>query len=122
MRNETEICHRLSTSEYAKNSMNIIHKLAAYTSPTLQAQIDLTTKSLGLAAAAIDTSNDGDLRRWNRLAKLATEVVDARLRLRQAMVQWSDVVESEIENLRREGALLAAMAEFDEVSAQKVSE
>jgi len=48
--------------------------------------------------------------------------VDARLRLRQAMVQWSDVVESEIENLRREGALLAAMAEFDEVSAQKVSE
>src|SRR5471032_3220703 len=116
MRNETEFTVRADTGEYAKGPNNIIRKLAGYSSQTLQAQIDLTTKSLGMAAAAIDTSNDGDLRRWNRLAKLATEVGDARLRLRQAMVQWSDVVESEIENLRREGALLAAMAEFDEVT------
>lgn len=116
MRNETEFSVRPGVGEYAKGPNNIIHKLARYTSQTLQAQIDLTTKSLGMAAAAIDTSNDGDLRRWNRLAKLATEVVDARLKLRQAMVQWSEVVESEIENLRREGALLAAMAEFDEIA------
>src|SRR5471030_952312 len=74
MRNETEFTVRADTGEYAKGPNNIIRKLAGYSSQTLQAQIDLTTKSLGMAAAAIDTSNDGDLRRWNRLAKLAAEV------------------------------------------------
>src|SRR5471032_2806649 len=116
MRNETEFTVRADTGEYAKRPNNIIRNLAGYSSQSLHAQIDLTTKSLGMAAAAIDTSNDGDLRRWNRLAKLATEVVDARLRLRKAMVQWSDVVESEIENLRMEVSLLSAMADFDEVT------
>src|SRR5471032_430784 len=114
MRNETEFTVRADTGEYAKGPNNIIRKLAGYSSQTLQAQIDLTTKSLGMAAAAIDTSNERDLRRWNRLAKLATEVVDARLGLRKAMEQWADVVGCEAENLRKATALRAAMAKFDE--------
>lgn len=116
MQNGTEIMHQLVTCEYGKGSNNLIRRLASYTSPMLQAKVDLAINSLGMAAAAIDTSNELDLRRWNGLAKLATEVIDARLELRTAMEQWSDVVESETENHRRERALLAAMAEFDEVT------
>ena len=116
MQNEIEILPHVHGGLNAESTGSIIFKLASYTSRALQAQLELTTKSLGMAAAAIDMSNDHDLRRWNRLAKLATEVVDARLELRKAMMEWSDVVDSEIENLRRENALLGAMSEYDEVT------
>jgi len=116
MENNTEMSYRVFPVDNTKGHRNIIFKLASYTSQALQAQVELTTKSLGMAAAVIDTSNESDLRRWNRLAKLATELVDARLGLRVAMVNWSDVVEDEDENRRRAGALLAAVAEFDEVT------
>ena len=114
--NENEILPHVHAGLNAESTGSIIFKLASYTNRSLQAQLDLTTKSLGMAAAAIDMSNDHDLRRWNRLAKLATEVVDARLALVAAMVQWSDVSECEEENSCRESRMLAAMDEYDEVS------
>lgn len=116
MQNENEIVPHVHAGLNAESTGSIIFKLASYTNSALQDQLGLTTKSLGMAAAAIDMSNDHDLRRWNRLAKLATEVVDARLELHKAMMEWSDVVDSEIENLRRENALLGAMSEYDEVT------
>jgi len=116
MKNEAEISHCVDLRHDATSTGNILFKLARYTTSTLQAQLDLTTKSLGLAAAGIDTSHDGDLRRWNRLAKLATEVVDARLALVASIVLWGDISESEEENRRRESSMLAAMEEYDEAS------
>lgn len=116
MQKEAEFSVRADPHYITSLSANIVLRLASYTTSTLEAQLSLTTKSLGMAAAAIDVSNDNDLRRWNRLAKLATEVVDARLKLQRAMNEWSDIVESEIENIRREGALLATMSEYDEVT------
>jgi len=114
--NENEILPHVYAGLNAESTGSIIFKLASYTNRALQDQLDLTTKSLGMAAAAIDMSDDHDLRRWNRLAKLATAVVDARLVLVAAMVQWSDVSESEEENSRRESRMLEAMEEYDEVS------